>query len=231
MDYVANYERHCLHQPSAFQRVFMGLLTKRAQAVGQKSHKIWAMKYMLDTYFQGRSGLRVLDCGALDGWFLSYDVPQVAQRIALDIETYYAPQLMREGIQFVAADMETGAFPFAENSMDLLAMLSTIEHLDHPFHLASEMARILKPGGILYITVPDVLRYGFRFWDDATHKTPYNAARLKHLFEMHGFETLEASPYNHNLFIAGNLFPKSVQRRMMRFRGNAVFYVARKVTP
>lgn len=228
VDYGRNYERCCLEKPNALQRLFIGLLTRKARAVGQKSHKIWSLKYVIDTYLKDRHGLRILDCGAWNGWFLSYDVPAVAQRIALDFDNFHAADMRRDGIDFVLADMERGAIPLAEETMDLVAMTSTLEHLSCPETIAGEIARVLKPDGIVFVTVPNIMKYKFHFWDDITHKRPFNAVSLRFLFETHGLETVDLSPYNHNLFITANLFPRPVQRFMRRFRGKALMYVGRK---
>ena len=228
MSYAENYERCCLESAGAIERAFMRLMTRQAEKIGQASHKIWSLKYLIDTYFAGRSGLRVLDCGAWNGWFLSYDVPEIAHRIALDFDPYYANDLRRSGIRFILADMEKGALPLAGNSIDLLAMTSTLEHLCCPEHIAREIRRVLRPGGIVFITVPNILKYGFRFWDDVTHKRPFNDRSLRFLFETHGLETVQLCPYNHNLFIAGNLFPTPVHRFLMKFRGRALMYIGRK---
>ena len=228
MRYAENYERCCLEQANGLQRWFIGLLTRKAQALGQKSHKIWSLKYVLDEYFAGRTGLRVLDCGAWNGWFLSYNASPVAQRIALDFDGHFAADMRAEGIEFVLADMEKGNLPFADGAVDLVAMTSTLEHLDCPQRVAAEMQRVLAPGGIAFVTVPNILKYRFHFWDDITHKRPFNDASLRFLFETQGFETVDLCPYNHDLFIAGNLFPRSIHRFLMRFRGKAVMYVGRK---
>ena len=228
MDYAENYERCCLEQAGPIERLFIRLLRCKAEAIGQAGHKIWSLKYVLDTYFEGREGLRVLDCGAWNGWFLSYDSPAVSQRIALDFDAHYAGELLERDIRFVLADMEKGHFPLAEGSVDLLSMTSTLEHLDCPGHIAGEIYRVLRPGAIVFITVPDILKYRFHFWDDITHKRPFNTKSLRFLFESHGFETMALSPYNHNLFIAGNLFPRPIHRWMMRFRAKALMFVGRK---
>jgi len=228
MKYAENYERCCLESTNALQRAFMGLMTRKAQAIGQKSHKIWSLKYLLDTYFPKRDGLRVLDCGAWNGWFLSYNVPAIAQRIALDFDPYYAMEMRRDGIDFVLADLEKGSLPFETASLDLVSMTSTLEHVSTPEQIAREIGRILKPDGIVFITVPDIMKYKFHFWDDITHKRPFNAASLRFLFETHGIETVSLIPYNHNLFIAGNLFPPAIHRFLIRFRGKALMYVGRK---
>lgn len=228
MDYAKNYERCMMESTNPLQRWFMKALTRKAESIGQKSHKCWSLKYVMDHYFQGRSDLRVVDCGAWNGWFLSYDVPEIAQRIALDFDAYYAADLQAQGMGFVLSDMEEGHFPLAENSIDLVAMTSTLEHLSCPEKIATNIRRVLKPGGITFITVPDIRKYKWKFWNDITHKRPFTDASLQFLFESHGMETLELSPYNHNLFIAGNLFPPGVHRRLTRFRANSLLYVGRK---
>ena len=107
-------------------------------------------------------------------------------------------------------------------------MTSTLEHLDCPEHIAHEIHRVLKPGGLAFITVPNIMKYKFHFWDDITHKRPFNAVSLKFLCESHGLETVELCPYNHNLFIAGNLFPAGIHRVLMRLMGKALLYIGRK---
>ncbi len=228
MKYAKNYERCCVEPPNALQRWFISLLKRKAEALGQKDHKIWSLKYVLDTFLPNKTDLRILDCGTWNGWFLSYDIPAIKQRIGLDFDGYYAKELRAKGIDFVLADMEKGFLPMAENSIDLLIMTSALEHVNCPDRVGAEIRRTLKPGGIVFITVPDILKYGFHFWDDATHKHPFNANSLQHLMEGEGFETVELCPYNHNLFIAGHLFPKRFHRFLMRFRGMAVMYVGRK---
>ncbi len=228
MDYAKNYERCCLEQTNAIERWFVKILSRKARALGQDSHKIWSLKYVIDTYFQDRTGLRVLDCGAWNGWFLSYRTPAIAQRVALDFDAHYGPELVRQGIGFVLADMEKGSFPLASSSADIVGMTSTLEHLGCPEHVAREIRRVLKPGGVAFITVPDIRKYKFEFWNDITHKRPFTDKSLRFLFESHGLETLELTPYNHNLFVAGNLFPKRIHRILTRVRANALMYVGRK---
>ncbi|HRI89223.1 MAG TPA: class I SAM-dependent methyltransferase, partial [Candidatus Hydrogenedentes bacterium] len=196
MDYAKNYERCCLEETNALQRWFIGLLSRRAAALGQSGHKIWSLKWVLDEFFEGRSGLRVLDCGAWNGWFLSYKVPAVSRRIALDFDAHYAPELRAQGIDFVLADLERGHIPLGADSIDLLAMTSTLEHLNCPEKIATEIRRVLKPGGVVFITVPDIMKYGFRFWNDITHKRPFTRDAMQFLFESHGMQTLELSSYN-----------------------------------
>jgi ubiquinone/menaquinone biosynthesis C-methylase UbiE len=47
--------------------------------------------------------------------------------------------------------------PFASKSFDLVVSCETIEHLIDPSAALDEMARVCKPGGLLYLTTPNYL--------------------------------------------------------------------------
>lgn len=228
MDYAENYERCCKEETTAFQRYFVSLLAKKAEQIGQDDHRIWSLKYIMDRYFAGAEGLRVMDCGAWDGWFLSYRTEAIARKIALDFDAHFGAEMQAKGIDLVLADMEKGHFPLAGETLDLVVMTSTLEHLSNPEQIASEIRRVLKPGGLTFITVPDITKYKFHFWDDITHKRPFTINSLRFLFETHAFETVKLCPYNHNFFVAGNLFSPGIHERLMRFRANALLYIGRK---
>ena len=50
--------------------------------------------------------------------------------------------------------------PLSDHSVELVFALEIVEHLTSPFHLLSEAYRILKSGGHLVITTPNVTRIG-----------------------------------------------------------------------
>lgn len=62
-----------------------------------------------------------------------------------------APQ---EGLHFVAAGAE--AIPFPDNAFDLALMLKSLHHVPMPVmtRALDEVARVLKPGGHLYVSEP-----------------------------------------------------------------------------
>lgn len=80
--------------------------------------------------------------------------------------------------------------PLEENSVDTIISIQVLEHLSNPQQAMREMARVLKPGGQLFLTTP---------FYQAEHQVPYDFYRytrygLRHLAEQAGLEVLEIRP-------------------------------------
>ncbi len=78
-------------------------------------------------------------------------------------------------------------FPFADASFDAILCNQVLEHVFHPENFLKEIIRVMKPGGILLLTVPFV-------WDE--HEQPYDYARyssfgLCALLEGQGFKIVQ----------------------------------------
>jgi SAM-dependent methyltransferase len=78
-------------------------------------------------------------------------------------------------------------FPFTDEEFDSVISNQVLEHIFNTDIFFSEINRVLKPQGVLLITVPFV-------WDE--HEQPDDYARyssfgLKYLLEKHGFKILE----------------------------------------
>lgn len=79
-----------------------------------------------------------------------------------------------------------GEFPFPDGSFDSVLCNQVLEHVFNPDDFLGEIARVLKPGGKLLLTVPFV-------WDE--HEQPFDYARyssfgLRALLEKQGFKLL-----------------------------------------
>lgn len=59
--------------------------------------------------------------------------------------------------------------PFPDESFDIVIFSEVLEHVEHPEEIISEISRVLKKNGILYLTIPFV-------WDE--HATPFDFRRL-----------------------------------------------------
>lgn len=106
-------------------------------------------------------------------------------------------------------------FPFCADSFDAVYCCHMLEHLTpiQARHMFSEVARVLKPGGIFRVVVPDLERAVSlydpsdpdRFLDAMyehvggssknSHKWMYTRASLKVFFERQGFVEVRDCPY------------------------------------
>ncbi len=104
---------------------------------------------------------KVLDLGCGRGHFsdrihqLGFDV------LAADVAERYF-KYKDFGIKWVHCDLSKH-LNFPDNTFDYVLFLEVIEHLENPFAVVREISRVLKPGGSLYISTPNILNIGSRF--------------------------------------------------------------------
>jgi 2-polyprenyl-3-methyl-5-hydroxy-6-metoxy-1,4-benzoquinol methylase len=55
-----------------------------------------------------------------------------------------------------------GALPYADETFDVALLIDVVEHVRERRRMGSEVMRVLKPGGLCFITTPARLRYVFR---------------------------------------------------------------------
>ncbi len=130
---------------------------------------------------------RVLDIGAERQPFRPY-LPANAAYIALDV----VPAL---GLHVVG---NTLALPFAANTFDGIVCTEVLEHVPEPEQALREIARVLRPGGRVYVTVP--MTWGL-------HYVPHDYYRftrygMSHLLTKAGLE-VEAVVQIGGLFTTG----------------------------
>lgn len=137
---------------------------------GVKSYAMWQYekgadtlaffleKYSLEEMFRDKTVLDI-GCGA-GGKTMFYASKGVKAIVGMDVVAHYkeesealADQLgFRDRFTFVCRDAaDTG---FAENSFDTIIMNDAMEHVDKPEAVLAECARILKPGGRLFVNFP-----------------------------------------------------------------------------
>jgi SAM-dependent methyltransferase len=122
----------------------------------------------------------VLDVGC--GNMPYRDLARVDRYVGLD----YDSPLRREA---GAADLfyAGGRFPLSDASFDGALCTQVLEHVFTPDEFLGEIGRVLRPGGLLILTVPFV-------WDE--HEQPHDFARyssfgLRSILESAGFEVIE----------------------------------------
>ena len=88
-----------------------------------------------------------------------------AEQGNLSPENIYGMDQSSEAIHFVQRELPRGHFSvqnlyqleYPENYFDICVMLETIEHLEVPMAALSKIYRIIKPGGLIYISFPNYI--------------------------------------------------------------------------
>ena len=82
--------------------------------------------------------------------------------------------------------------PAADGSCQVLYADQVLEHMsgiDAARAFVAEALRVLRPGGVFFVVVPDYLKERGFFWDiDYTHNFPTTERRVRQLFYDGGFE-------------------------------------------
>ena len=114
------------------------------------------------------SAVRVLEIGSFLG-VLCFALRKVGFQVtAQDIPEFQNnPRLQeryrRAGIASVAANLKRHHFPYPDAHFDLVIMCETLEHLNfNPLPVIKEINRVMRPGGLFYLTVPNQLSAGNR---------------------------------------------------------------------
>jgi len=109
-------------------------------------------------------GMRVLDLGCGPGWYtwaLSRLGSLELVAIDTDSERLRALAELGTGAELVLADAHR--LPFEDASFDRVLMSEVLEHLDDDAAALAEIRRVLRPGGVLALSVPHA-RYPW-LWD------------------------------------------------------------------
>jgi len=62
-----------------------------------------------------------------------------------------------DGITVDVVDLNKGTLPYADSSFDLVTFTEVAEHLENYRAIVREIFRVLKPGGVIAMTTPNVL--------------------------------------------------------------------------
>lgn len=98
---------------------------------------------------------KILDVGCGGGEFLAQLKKEgFAALFATDMDQYFNPRM--DAVEFEKVNFCYEKLPWENNSFDLVTAWEVFEHLENPHFIINEIERVLKPGGTLVISMPNV---------------------------------------------------------------------------
>lgn len=115
-------------------------------------------------YLKDLDSLSVLDLGSGRGRFLIEAASSGINITGLECYQKYIEDSYRlaeeRGVKIQVLQGFGEKLPFANESFDFVNMAEVIEHVQSPITVMSEVRRVLKPGGRVYLSVPN--RFGLK---------------------------------------------------------------------
>ncbi|MEY2598512.1 MAG: hypothetical protein RLZZ142_771 [Verrucomicrobiota bacterium] len=103
----------------------------------------------------------LLDIGCWDGERTSGYAKAAQCETVAGVEVFpdQAQAARQRGIEVAELNLESDAFPWSDRRFDLVICNQVFEHLKNIFHPLDEIARLLRPGGRLVISVPNLASF------------------------------------------------------------------------
>lgn len=138
----------------------------------------------------------LLEVGAGNGFFLEIAKENNWNINGTEVSNQCIEECSKKGIELNKGELENIQYP--DNHFDIIVAVELIEHLIDPKSFLKECYRILRPGGLMYITTPNfnsILRYRLKDQYDVisypNHLMYFTQKTLRKIFEDQGFKTNE----------------------------------------
>lgn len=113
-------------------------------------------------------GERFLDVGCGEGILAEAVMPRFAEVHGVDISSGAVEEARRRGVRAHICDVGAEPLPFDNGSFDVVSSMSVPQFIADVNGLMNECRRVLRPGGQLVLSVPN-MRAAWRIWKLAVH--------------------------------------------------------------
>jgi 2-polyprenyl-3-methyl-5-hydroxy-6-metoxy-1,4-benzoquinol methylase len=156
---------------------------------------------------------KLLEIGAADGTFCEEvrDVGNFRDVVALEPTPDLADTCRKRGIATVQAPLESASLA---QDVDVIVAWEVIEHIFDPFGFLQHCRNVLRPGGLMIVSCPNVKGLDTSVLGveaqtfDHEHVNYYHPSSLSLVFDRAGFDVLET-------FTPGNLDVELLRKRLV----------------
>ncbi len=147
---------------------------------------------------------RALDVGCSTGYLARRIVERGGSVVGLEVDDRAAAQAREVCEQVLVGDVETMPLPFPEHSFDAVLCGDVIEHLRDPGRFLARLRPLIRPGGRLVLTTPNVANWTMRLgllagrWRytergilDRTHTHLFTKRTLEQTLDRAGYRVLD----------------------------------------
>ncbi|HLY11277.1 MAG TPA: class I SAM-dependent methyltransferase [Planctomycetota bacterium] len=134
----------------------------------------WFLDHLINPFARDRttiaremlpSGDRLLDIGCWGGEeakaFGAFEKFKEVHGVDLIEESI--KRANERGLKAKLADMNVDPLPYDDRFFDCVTLMAILEHVTDPYKVLREVHRVLKPGGTLIVSVPNVASFSNRF--------------------------------------------------------------------
>jgi SAM-dependent methyltransferase len=223
------------HPPGYFDREYFRLHP------GREVYLAWLLALLRR---HGVASGRVLDLGAGFGFFLAALAGAGYEPAGVELSEEAAEQARARSGAPVATGSADDPLPYPDASFAAVTMLDVIEHLPRYPEALAECARVLAPGGKLFVVTLNagslarpLLGKSWSFWLDPTHVHMFSAGKLRDAFAAAGLATERMTTMSNFALVGeGNPFLKPLRKVIGRvvvtpWLGDSLLAVARKDAP
>jgi SAM-dependent methyltransferase len=149
---------------------------------------------LLEKFLAAAPGRHVLDVGAGSGTFSNELARRGFDVTSTDV-TDEAIEVLRARVPGTVERADATSLPFAAASFDAVILGEVLEHLEDDAAAAAEAARVLRPSGILAVSVPRNPAWFSQSDRWAGHVRRYTREQLVNRIEGAGFAILTCQPW------------------------------------
>lgn len=169
-----------------------------------RESRLRATKSQVELIKRYKKGTNLLDIGCGEGFFLFNASKAGYSAKGIELSQDAAAYAKKE----FSLDIEARAFEerqFPENYFDMVTLWQVLEHLPYPLAILKEAYRILKLGGLLVVSTPNIegipaRTFRRRWWNiRKLHINQFSTKTLTDILENAGFKNVSSVSYKESI--------------------------------